>query len=135
MGAHRGVDHVALVVESIDDAVETYGRLLGAALEERELLAEQGVEAAMLFDRTRSDRVDRADASRHRSLASSKSEEPACITSPWRSTTWGSPSVSSKRPERRSWIQSRVVVSEGTRLPSFVPKSTHGVLVEVIARA
>jgi methylmalonyl-CoA/ethylmalonyl-CoA epimerase len=44
----RGVDHVGLVVESIDDALETYGRLFGAAVEERELLAEEGVEAAML---------------------------------------------------------------------------------------
>ncbi len=44
----RGLDHVGLVVEQIDEALETWERLLGATLERRETLGEQGVEAAML---------------------------------------------------------------------------------------
>ncbi len=45
----RGLDHVGLVVESIDEALETCERLLGATLEHRETLGDQGVEAAMLL--------------------------------------------------------------------------------------
>jgi methylmalonyl-CoA epimerase len=44
----RGLDHVGLVVERIDEALETWERLLGATLERRETLADQGVEAVML---------------------------------------------------------------------------------------
>jgi methylmalonyl-CoA/ethylmalonyl-CoA epimerase len=44
----RTVDHVAMVVENLDTAVETYRRLFGAEVELRQLLDEQGVEAAML---------------------------------------------------------------------------------------
>ena len=44
----RRVDHVAMVVEDLDRAVETYRRLFGAEVEMSETLAAQGVEAAML---------------------------------------------------------------------------------------
>lgn len=42
------LDHVAMVVSDLDEALETYGRLFGAAVEQRERLDEEGVEAAML---------------------------------------------------------------------------------------
>jgi methylmalonyl-CoA epimerase len=44
----RAVDHVAMVVEDLDEALETYERLFGAVVEFRERLDEDGVEAAML---------------------------------------------------------------------------------------
>ena len=45
----RGVHHVGFAVTDLDDAVATYGRLFGAALEHRDAVADQGVEAASLL--------------------------------------------------------------------------------------
>jgi len=42
----RGIHHLGVAVEDLDDAVATYARLFGAELEHRELVPEQGVEAA-----------------------------------------------------------------------------------------
>jgi methylmalonyl-CoA epimerase len=44
----RSVHHVAFAVEDLDQAVETYSNLLGARIELRGRLEEQGVEAAYL---------------------------------------------------------------------------------------
>jgi methylmalonyl-CoA epimerase len=41
-----GVHHVGLAVADLDDAIETYTALLGGNLEHREILSDQGVEAA-----------------------------------------------------------------------------------------
>ena len=46
--AAKGIHHVGLAVEDLDEAISTYRRLLGAQLEERETQDEQGVEAASL---------------------------------------------------------------------------------------
>ena len=42
----RGIHHLGVAVEDLDAAVATYERLFGAELEHRELVPEQGVEAA-----------------------------------------------------------------------------------------
>lgn len=47
--ALRGIHHVAVAVEDLDEAVGRYERLFGARLEYRETLADQGVEAAALL--------------------------------------------------------------------------------------
>ena len=44
----RGIHHLGVAVEDLDEAVETYGRLFGAELEHRETVPDQGVEAAGL---------------------------------------------------------------------------------------
>jgi methylmalonyl-CoA/ethylmalonyl-CoA epimerase len=44
----RGIHHLGVAVEDLDEAVATYERLLGARLEHRELVPDQGVEAASL---------------------------------------------------------------------------------------
>jgi methylmalonyl-CoA/ethylmalonyl-CoA epimerase len=44
----RGVHHVAMAVEDLDEAVSTYERLFGARVELRGRMDEQGVEAAYL---------------------------------------------------------------------------------------
>lgn len=44
----RGIHHVGIAVEDLDGAVRTYVELFGAALEHRESVADQGVEAASL---------------------------------------------------------------------------------------
>jgi methylmalonyl-CoA epimerase len=42
----RRIHHLGVAVEDLDDALDTYERLFGAELEHRELVPEQGVEAA-----------------------------------------------------------------------------------------
>ena len=42
----RGIHHIGVAVENLDEALDTYERLFGAELEHRELVPEQGVEAA-----------------------------------------------------------------------------------------
>ena len=44
----RSLHHVAMAVDDLDEAVATYERLLGATVEERGLMEDQGVEAAYL---------------------------------------------------------------------------------------
>jgi methylmalonyl-CoA/ethylmalonyl-CoA epimerase len=45
----RGIHHLAVAVEDLDEAVATYERLFGAALEHRARVPDQGVEAATLI--------------------------------------------------------------------------------------
>ena len=45
----RGIHHLGVAVEDLDEALATYARLFGAELEHREAVAEQGVEAASLW--------------------------------------------------------------------------------------
>ena len=45
----RGIHHLGVAVEDLDEAVATYERLFGAELEHREAVAEQGIEAASLW--------------------------------------------------------------------------------------
>jgi methylmalonyl-CoA/ethylmalonyl-CoA epimerase len=44
--APRGIHHLGVAVEDLDEALDTYGRLFGAELEHREAVPAQGVEAA-----------------------------------------------------------------------------------------
>jgi methylmalonyl-CoA/ethylmalonyl-CoA epimerase len=43
-----GIHHIAMAVLDLDEAIDTYGRLLGAELEHRDAVSEQGVEAAAM---------------------------------------------------------------------------------------
>jgi methylmalonyl-CoA/ethylmalonyl-CoA epimerase len=45
----RGIHHIGLAVADLDRALETYRSRFGATLEHRELVADQGVEAASLL--------------------------------------------------------------------------------------
>jgi methylmalonyl-CoA epimerase len=44
----RGIHHLGVAVEDLDEAVTTYERLFGARVEHRERVPDQGVEAASL---------------------------------------------------------------------------------------
>jgi methylmalonyl-CoA epimerase len=44
----RGIHHLGVAVENLDEAVATYERLFGAEIEHRETVPDQGVEAASL---------------------------------------------------------------------------------------
>jgi methylmalonyl-CoA/ethylmalonyl-CoA epimerase len=52
----RGIHHLGVAVDDLDEALSTYERLFGARLEHRETVREQGVEAASL--RIGADRVE-----------------------------------------------------------------------------
>jgi methylmalonyl-CoA epimerase len=52
----RGIHHLGVAVDDLDEAIETYERLFGAELERRDRLEEQGVEAAAV--RVGSSRVE-----------------------------------------------------------------------------
>jgi len=52
----RGIHHLGVAVDDLDEALATYERLFGAELEHREAVAEQGIEAASL--RIGEDRVE-----------------------------------------------------------------------------
>ena len=44
----KGIHHLGVAVDDLDEAVETYRRLFGAEVERRETVVEQGVEAAAM---------------------------------------------------------------------------------------
>ena len=44
-----GIHHLGVAVESLDEAIATYGRLFGATVEHRDALEEQGVVAVSLL--------------------------------------------------------------------------------------
>ena len=45
----RGIHHLGVAVEDLDEALSTYERLFGARVEHRETVPDQGVEAASLW--------------------------------------------------------------------------------------
>jgi methylmalonyl-CoA/ethylmalonyl-CoA epimerase len=45
----RGVHHLGFAVHDLDEAIATYDRLFGGSLEHRDLVVDQGVEAASLL--------------------------------------------------------------------------------------
>ena len=45
----RGIHHLGVAVEDLDEALSTYERLFGARLEHRETVPDQGVEAASMW--------------------------------------------------------------------------------------
>jgi methylmalonyl-CoA/ethylmalonyl-CoA epimerase len=45
----RGIHHLGVAVENLDEAVDTYTRLFGAELEHRQTVTDQGVEAAAML--------------------------------------------------------------------------------------
>ena len=45
----RGIHHLGVAVADLDEAIATYERLFGATLEQRAMLAEQGVDAASVL--------------------------------------------------------------------------------------
>jgi methylmalonyl-CoA/ethylmalonyl-CoA epimerase len=57
----RAIHHLGVAVDDLDEALSTYERLLGARLEQRETVEDQGVEAASV--RVGESRVDDLSAS------------------------------------------------------------------------
>ena len=45
----EGIHHLGVAVTDLEDAIDTYGRLFGGKLEHRDLVPDQGVEAASVL--------------------------------------------------------------------------------------
>jgi methylmalonyl-CoA/ethylmalonyl-CoA epimerase len=128
----RGIHHLGVAVEDLDEAVSTYERLFGARVEHRDTVPDQGVEAASL----------RVGESRVELLASLGEETPVGKFLAKRGpgmhhVAYEVPDVAAAvgelaaagadviDPEPRAGLDGHAV--------SFVhPDSMHGVLVEVI---
>jgi methylmalonyl-CoA/ethylmalonyl-CoA epimerase len=133
MGA-RGIHHLGIAVEDLDEAVATYERLFGAEVEHRGSVADQGVEAASM----------RVGAGRVELLASLGEETPvgkflakrgpgmhhvayevedvqAAVTS----LTASGAQMIDERPREGLF---------GLQVAFVHPDSVHGVLAEIVAR-
>src|SRR5438093_8593270 len=132
MGA-RGIHHLGIAVEDLDEAVATYERLFGAEVEHRGSVAEQGVEAASL----------RVGAGRVELLASRGEETPVGKFLTKRGP--GMHHVAYEVPDVRAAIdelaeQGVELVDEeprqglfGLEVAFLHPDAVHGVLAELVA--
>jgi methylmalonyl-CoA/ethylmalonyl-CoA epimerase len=129
----RAIHHLGVAVDDLDAAVTTYERLLGARLEHRQTIAEQGVEAAVM----------RAGSGRVELLASLGEETPVGKFLATRGP--GMHHVAYEVDDVEGAL--RDLAAEGAELVddhprpglygmrvAFVhPESVHGVLVELVA--
>ena len=130
----RGIHHVGVAVTDLDEAVETYARLFGGTLEHRDVVPDQGVEAASVLLGGEPDRAPRAHARpTPRSGAFSRSAARASTTSRTRSTISAPPS-SISRPAGAELIDvvPRVGLF-GLQVAFIHPDAVHGVLTEVVS--
>jgi methylmalonyl-CoA/ethylmalonyl-CoA epimerase len=129
----RGIHHLGVAVEDLDEAVTTYERLFGAHVEHRERVPEQGVEAASL----------RVGDGRVELLASLGEETPVGKFLAKRGP--GMHHVAYEVPDVRSALdelaeQGVELVDEqprrglfGLQVAFLHPDAVHGVLAEVVA--
>src|SRR3954464_3185416 len=104
----RGIHHLGVAVEDLDEAVATYERLFGAEVEHRATVTEQGVEAAALpggrgrcWWGAAAWSCSRRSAPRRRSASPSRAAGPECTTSRTRLRT-SVPRSPISRPAARS---------------------------------
>jgi methylmalonyl-CoA/ethylmalonyl-CoA epimerase len=130
----RGIHHLGVAVDDLDEALETYERLFGAELEHRRAVPDQGVEAAAVL----------VGAGRVELLASLDEDTPVGRFLARRGP--GMHHVAYEVADLRAALES--LSAEGAELidteprpglfgleVAFVhPDSLHGVLAEVVAR-
>ena len=129
----KGIHHLGVAVEDLDEAVDTYQRLFGAELERRDMVEAQGVEAAAM--RVGESRVElsRRSGTRRRSASSSPSAGRACTTSRTQ--------VADLRRELADLAEQGVQLIDeephhglfGLEVAFIHPDSAHGVLAELVA--
>ena len=129
----RGIHHIGHAVDDLPGAVERYQRLLGARVEHRETVPEQGVEAVALRVGDSLDRASGAARPRTRRWAASwPSAARVCTTSPiWWTTSrarWPTPGQAGAELIDE---QSRVGLF-GLRVAFVHPDGVDGVLVEFV---
>ena len=130
----RGIHHLGVAVEDLDDAVATYERLFGGELEHRELVPDQGVEAASV----------RVGASRVELLSSLGADTPVgkFLASRGPGMHHVAYEVEDLRAELDTLAERGVELIDSEPRPglyglevAFVhPDAVHGVLTELVAR-
>jgi methylmalonyl-CoA/ethylmalonyl-CoA epimerase len=129
----KGIHHLGVVVEDLDDAVDTYRRLFGAEVERRDTVVEQGVEAASV----------RVGDSRVELLASLGEETPVgkFLVSRGPGMHHVAYEVSDLRRELKGLAAQGVELIDeepqrglfGLEVAFVHPDSVHGVLAELVA--
>jgi methylmalonyl-CoA/ethylmalonyl-CoA epimerase len=129
----KGIHHLGVAVEDLDEAVETYRKLFGAELEQRDVVESQGVEAAAV----------RVGESRVELLASLGEETPVgkFLMKRGPGVHHVAFAVSDLRRELADLAQQGVHVIDqephrglfGLEVAFVHPESVHGVLAELVA--
>jgi methylmalonyl-CoA/ethylmalonyl-CoA epimerase len=129
----KGIHHLGVAVEDLDEAVETYAKLFGAEVERRDLVESQGVEAAAV----------RVGENRVELLASLGQETPVgkFLANRGPGVHHVAFEVSDLRQEMAELAQQGVhVIDEephrglfGLEVAFVHPESVHGVLAELVA--
>jgi methylmalonyl-CoA epimerase len=129
----KGIHHLGVAVEDLDEAVETYAKLFGAEVERRDIVESQGVEAASV----------RVGESRVELLASLGQETPVgkFLANRGPGVHHVAFAVSDLRQEMTELAQQGVhVIDEephrglfGLEVAFVHPESLHGVLAELVA--
>ena len=129
----KGIHHLGVAVEDLDEAVETYRKLFGAELEQRDVVESQGVEAAAV----------RVGESRVELLASLGPETPVgkFLLKRGPGVHHVAFEVSDLRREMADLAEQGVhVIDEephrglfGLEVAFVHPESVHGVLAELVA--
>ena len=129
----KGIHHLGVAVEDLDEAVDTYQRLFGADVERRDIVESQGVEAAAV----------RMGESRVELLASLGEETPVgkFLTNRGPGVHHVAYEVSDLRRELADLAEQGVHVIDqephrglfGLEVAFVHPESVHGVLAELVA--
>jgi methylmalonyl-CoA/ethylmalonyl-CoA epimerase len=129
----KGIHHLGVAVEDLDEAVETYRRLFGAELEQRDVVESQGVEAAAV----------RVGESRVELLASLGAETPVgkFLSKRGPGVHHVAFEVSDLRQKLAELAEQGVHVIDqephrglfGLEVAFVHPESVHGVLAELVA--
>ena len=129
----KGIHHLGVAVEDLDEAVETYRKLFGAELEQRDVVESQGVEAAAV----------RVGESRVELLASLGAETPVgkFLSKRGPGVHHVAFEVSDLRQEMAELAEQGVHVIDqephrglfGLEVAFVHPESVHGVLAELVA--
>ncbi len=129
----KGIHHLGVAVEDLDEAVDTYQRLFGADVERRDIVESQGVEAAAV----------RVGESRVELLASLGEETPVgkFLTKRGPGVHHVAYEVSDLRRELADLAEQGVHVIDqephrglfGLEVAFVHPESVHGVLAELVA--
>jgi methylmalonyl-CoA/ethylmalonyl-CoA epimerase len=129
----KGIHHLGVAVENLNEAVDTYRRLFGGEVERRDTLAEQGVEAVAV----------RVGESRVELLASLGEETPVgkFLANRGPGMHHVAYEVSNLRQELKGLAEQGVELIDeephrglfGLQVAFVHPDSVHGVLAELVA--
>ena len=126
------LDHIGIAVHSIEEALRSYQVAMGLEMEAATTLEEHKVRVAMLpVGESRIELLE-APIPPRPSTGSWPRGEKACTTSASRSGTWIKSWRLSARPALRPFPKRTEPVTGAAESPFSTPRSTHGVLIELV---